>query len=141
MNQHIFYVYLYLYLHILGWRNLLKTSDMEVGAISYHDRSKVKRVKVEKNTELIKTLNKTKIESYPDLAALQLVRAREFQQEQKEQKRSQMQQEKESRRLQQEQARQRSYADVMISENMQSNKEMSSSVDTSAAKEYEDDFM
>jgi hypothetical protein len=29
----------------------------------------------------------------------------------------------------------------MTSENMQSNKEMSSSVDTSAAREYEEDFM
>jgi len=114
---------------------------MEVGAISYHDRTKVKRVKVEKNTELIKALNKTKEEKYPDLAELQRTRAREFQMDQKEIKRKEVQHEKEARQLQQEQARQRSYADVMTSENMQSNKEMSSSVDTSAAREYEEDFM
>lgn len=114
---------------------------MEVGAIGYHDRSKVKRVKVEKNPELIKQLNRTKEEAHPDLAALQMARAREFQMEQKEQKRNQAQLEKEARRLQEEQARQRSYADVMTADNMRSNKEMPSSADTSAAREYEEDFM
>jgi hypothetical protein len=40
-----------------------------------------------------------------------------------------------------EEARLRSYADVMIAENMKSNKDFESSVDDSAARNFEDDFM
>lgn len=42
------------------WRNLHKTSDMDVGAIGFHDKSKVKRMKVEKDMSIVKVLNKTK---------------------------------------------------------------------------------
>lgn len=43
------------------WRNLNKTSSMEVGAIGYHDDSKVKRMKVVKNNSIVNKLNKTKM--------------------------------------------------------------------------------
>lgn len=42
------------------WRNLHKTNDMEVGAIGFHDRSKVKRMKVEKDNVVVNRINKTK---------------------------------------------------------------------------------
>lgn len=42
------------------WRNLHKTRDMEVGAIGFHDRSKVKRIRVEKDNAIVNRINKTK---------------------------------------------------------------------------------
>jgi predicted ribosome quality control (RQC) complex YloA/Tae2 family protein len=42
------------------WRNLLKTANMEAGQVSYHDSSKVNRLKVEKNNAIVNKLNKTK---------------------------------------------------------------------------------
>lgn len=42
------------------WRNLHKTNDMEVGAIGFHDRTKVKRMKVEKDNTIVNRINKTK---------------------------------------------------------------------------------
>jgi hypothetical protein len=42
------------------WRNLKKTSDMEVGAIGFHDRTKVRNIRIEKDNAIVKELNKTK---------------------------------------------------------------------------------
>jgi hypothetical protein len=42
------------------WRNLHKTSDMEVGSIGFHDRSKVKKISVTKNNAIVNRLNRTK---------------------------------------------------------------------------------
>ena len=41
-------------------RNLLKTSSMEVGQVSYHDKTKVKRMRVEKDNAIVNNLNRTK---------------------------------------------------------------------------------
>ena len=119
----------------------MKTSDMEVGAIGFHDRTKVKRLKVEKNNEIVKVINKTKTERFPDLEAQQMERAADFQREQKDIKRKQFQQQKELEKQREHDQRQRSYADVMIEDNMRSNKDVPSSVDVSAAKQFEEDFM
>lgn len=54
MAMHFFYtVY-------TRWRNLHKTSSMEVGAIGFHDSSKVKRIRVEKDNSIVNRINKTK---------------------------------------------------------------------------------
>ena len=66
------------------WRNLLKTNDMVAGAVSFHDRLKVKRIKIEKNNTIVNKINKTKTESFPNLAELQQQRAHEYMLEQKE---------------------------------------------------------
>lgn len=42
------------------WRNLNKTSDMDVGAIGFHDQSKVKSIRVVKDNLIVNRLNKTK---------------------------------------------------------------------------------
>ena len=68
------------------WRNLNKTNDMEVGSIGYHDKTKVKRIKVEKDQTIVNKINKTKEERSPDLAALQQQRAEEIRSQQKQEK-------------------------------------------------------
>lgn len=42
------------------WRNLHKTSDMEVGAIGFHDRTKVKSIRIKKDNAIVNALKKTK---------------------------------------------------------------------------------
>jgi hypothetical protein len=122
------------------WRNLKKTAAMEVGQVSYHDPSKVKRLKVEKDNAIVNRINRTKEEKFPDLAALQEARAKEFRAEQKAVKQSQEQALKQARREREEQAQLRSYASVMVEDKMKSNADMPASADDSAARAYEDDF-
>ena len=42
------------------WRNLHKTKNMEVGAIGFHDKTKVKSMRIEKDNMIVKQINKTK---------------------------------------------------------------------------------
>jgi hypothetical protein len=117
------------------WRNLLKTASMEVGQVGFHDKTKVKRMKVEKDNSIVNRLNKTKEvsilkgcrfsfqvmhiifkpflflqEKFPDLAALQEARAAEFRAAMKEEKRSKVAAEKQARREAEEAAKLRSFS-------------------------------
>jgi hypothetical protein len=123
------------------WRNLHKTSNMEVGAIGFHDRSKVKSMRVEKNNAIVNRLNKTRDERFPNLAEQQESRAAEFRAEEKDKKRENMKKDKADKRAREEAAKVRSYASVMVEENMKSNAEFGATIDDSAAKGYEEDFM
>jgi hypothetical protein len=92
------------------WRNLHKTSSMEVGQIGMHDRSKVKRMLVEKDKEVVKLISKTKKTEFPDLEALQQERAARFQAAKKAEKREDFLNEKAAKNERREQAELRSYA-------------------------------
>lgn len=51
------------------WDNLNKTGDMDVGQVGFKDRKRVKRITVEKRkNDIINRLEKTKRESFPNLA-------------------------------------------------------------------------
>eukprot|EP01033_Poteriospumella_lacustris_P003608 gene3607-2601_t len=91
------------------WRNLHKSNNMEVGAIGFHDRTKVKRMKVEKDNTIVNKINKTKEIRFPNLQELQEQRAAEFRAEQRVEKQQQKQAEKQQRRAREEQAKLRSY--------------------------------
>jgi hypothetical protein len=123
------------------WRNLHKTRDMEVGAIGFHDRSKVKRIRVEKDNAIVNRINKTKEIRFPNLAELQEERAAAFRAEQRAEKQQQKVLEKQYRREREEQAKMRSFESMMDTDQMRSNADMPASVDDSAAKNFEDDFM
>ena len=47
--------------------NLLKTDDMEVGAVSFKNDSLVNKLHIEKKTDVLKKILKTKQETYPNL--------------------------------------------------------------------------
>ena len=122
------------------WRNLHKTAGMEIGQIGFHDRSKVKRLKVVKDSSVVNRINKTKEERHPNLAELQLARAAEFRAAAKEERRAQLQTEKTARREREETAKLRSYSSIMKAEKMVSNADVQGSKDDSAAKAFEEDF-
>ena len=47
--------------------NLLKTDDMDVGAVSFKNQSLVVKLHVEKQNEVLKRISKTKQELHPNL--------------------------------------------------------------------------
>lgn len=109
------------------------------GQVGYHRPENVRRIKVEKNNFIVNQLNKTKKEKHPDLAEQQKDRLIEIQAELKAKRRAEekakRQQELERKREKEE----RSYDRIMT--NMTSNTEMNATVDSTAAEEFEDDFM
>eukprot|EP01038_Epipyxis_sp_PR26KG_P010460 gene10460-14051_t len=123
------------------WRNLHKTHDMEVGAIGFHDRSKVKSLRIDKDNSIVKELNKTKEIRFPNLCEEQEARAAEFRTELKNERKNQFEMEKKAKKEREANAKIRNYSSIMTEENMKSNADVPSSVDDSAAKDFEDDFM
>ncbi|KAL7570204.1 hypothetical protein ACA910_020632 [Epithemia clementina (nom. ined.)] len=122
------------------WKNLKKTNDMVDGQVSYHRPDNVKRVSVDKNNPIVRALEKTRQELYPDLSAEQAQRLREIQQQQK-QEFKRLAKEREQAKLQAiKEKEERSYDRIMHAENMISTKEIGGTADTTAAEEYEEDF-
>lgn len=122
------------------WRNLHKTADMDVGAIGFHNRANVKKMRVEKDQSIVNRINKTKEIRFPDLAALQQERAAEFRAAQKQEKRSQIQREKEEKKERQIAADLRSYKSLMAGAEMTYTTDVEASADDSAARKFEEDF-
>jgi len=54
-------------INITWAKNLKKTKGMETGAVSYHTPSDVLYMKIETDKDMVKKLNKSKDEQYPDL--------------------------------------------------------------------------
>lgn len=48
-------------------RNLLKTADMAVGAVTFHDQNDVRRVHTEKDNTIVNRVMKTKEERNPNM--------------------------------------------------------------------------
>lgn len=101
----------------------------------------MKRRKVVKNNSIVNKITRTKEERHPDLAALQEQRAEQFKAEQKSVKRSQVEATRTAERERKAAARIRSYVDVMDPTLMTANTDHTASVDDSAARGFEDDFM
>jgi ribosomal protein L15 len=111
------------------------------GQVGYHRPENVRRVKVDKNNSIVNQLNKTKQERHPDLAKEQQNRLNEIQAELKAKRREEDKakrlEELERQRVKEE----RSYDRIMTNDNMMSNTEMNATADSTAAEEFEDDFM
>jgi hypothetical protein len=122
------------------WKNLKKTANMVDGQVGFHRPDNVRRCQVEKNTPIVKQIEKTKKELHPDLARLQQDREREIQQQKKQHHKQELRK-KEEERIQHEKEKEvKSYDRMFKQENMHTNKEMKATADEAAAEEYEDDF-
>jgi hypothetical protein len=116
------------------------------GQVSYHRPQNVRRIKIEKNNTIVRQIEKSRTEiTNPDLAKEQEQRLQQIQQEKKAQYKANAkakEQEKIARQLEKEE---RSYDRIMRDDLMISNVQLSQRVaateDTSAAEEFEDDFM
>lgn len=109
------------------------------GQVGYHRPENVRRTKVEKNNSIVNQLNKTKQERHPDLAKEQQDRLNEIQAEIKEKRRA----DEKAKRLEEierkREKEEKSYDRIMT--HMTSNTEMNATADSTAAEEFEDDFM
>jgi hypothetical protein len=127
------------------WKNLKKTADMVDGQVGFHRPDNVKRIQVEKNNTIVRQLEKSKIEtSSDDLYEQQQHHLQQLQAQQKASYKQKQIAEKEAQRIAKQEAiaqkELKSYKHMLLEENMKSNQNVKSSVDTSAAEEYEDDF-
>eukprot|EP00956_Cyclotella_meneghiniana_P035478 scaffold115235_cov70-Cyclotella_meneghiniana.AAC.8 len=109
------------------------------GQVGYHRPENVRRIKVDKNNSVVNQLNKTKEEKYPDLAKEQQDRLIEIQAELKAKRRAEEKTKKLQELERKREKEERSYDRIMT--NMTSNTEMNATVDSTAAEEFEDDFM
>uniref|UniRef100_A0A7S3L3P5 NFACT RNA-binding domain-containing protein n=1 Tax=Amphora coffeiformis TaxID=265554 RepID=A0A7S3L3P5_9STRA len=123
------------------WKNLKKTNSMVDGQVGFHRPDNVRRMEVEKNGPIVRAIEKTKKEDYPDLAQLQQDRSREIQMEKKEEYKRIAKEKAEEKKKMLEEKEAKSYDRIMKEENMVTNATRQATVDATAAEEYEDDFM
>ena len=98
--------------------------------------------KVEKKREIINRLNKTKAEAYPDLAKERSDRDAEVIRLRKQRAKKEAEKQAALKKQMKEEAEKRDYQKHLLKEEwMVSNEDMTSSKDTSAAVDYEEDFM
>jgi NFACT protein RNA binding domain len=122
------------------WKNLKKTSDMVDGQVGFHRPDNVRRLNIEKNTPIVKLLEKSRQELHPDLHEQQQQRLREEQQ-QKKAHFKQLAKEKEKQKQANMAAKEaRSYDRLMQPDKMTRASEMNATVDATAAEAYEEDF-
>lgn len=89
---------------------------------------------------IVRQLEKTKREDHPDLAQLQQDRLRELQMEKKAEYKRLAKEKQVAEQQARKEKEERSYDRLFQEDNMTKTSEMKSSVDDSAALEYEDDF-
>ena len=125
------------------WANLRKDQQrMDTGTIGFHDEKAVIRVKVaEKDKEAIKRLNKTKREEEPDLEAQRQERDEKERAAKKRFNREQATAQKQVDKKHRQEAHEKSYDRIFECADMMSNVDLEASEDTSAAVDFEDDFM
>lgn len=122
------------------WKNLKKTNEMVDGQVGFYRPENVRRLRVEKHNGIVRQIEKSKEEKFPDLYQEQQDRLRETHLLRKEELRQAallaQRQKSEAIKVKEEM----SYERIMKSEKMTKNSDFKSSVDTTAAEEYEDDF-
>lgn len=122
------------------WKNLKKTSNMVDGQVGFHRPDNVRRIQVEKNTSIVKQIEKTRKELHPDLARLQQDREREIIQQKKQHFKQELRKQEQERKQHEQEKEAKSYDRMFKQENMHNNREMKATSDEAAAEEYEDDF-
>ncbi|KAJ8599239.1 hypothetical protein CTAYLR_006209 [Chrysophaeum taylorii] len=125
------------------WENLEKRSTMAVGQIGFKDDKKVVKVRcVTRERDIVKRLEKTKTEDYPDLYAQRQKRDEDVRAKQKERRREASKQQRILDQQRREEADARSYDRLF--QNMRDDNAppiQKATADDSAALEAEDDFM
>ena len=124
--------------------NLKKTNHMVAGEVGFHDEKAVRKHKVpSKNGPLLRKLEKTKREEFPDLRKALEDRNEEEErrrnQERKESRKTEAQQKKELRLKAREEQAQREYRDIFNNE--EAKEEAKAELKSMTVDEYEDGFM
>lgn len=124
------------------WENLRKGALMADGQVGFLDNNKVIKVrKVPKKKDVVKQLEKSREEAYPDLAKERLARDAEVIRAKKAKQKTEAKAEEIRIKSLREEAERRDLKHLMKAEYMVSNEEFVASNDASAAVSYEEDFM
>ena len=114
---------------------------MAEGEVTYHRPENVRRIKVEKNPQIVKQLERTRKELFPDLEHEQERRQKEIdRQKKKEFKKLASEKKKQALEAQREKEL-RSYDRLYDEAYMTSVSDQKATVDSTAAEDFEDDFM
>ncbi|KAJ1521608.1 hypothetical protein ONE63_003257 [Megalurothrips usitatus] len=106
------------------WSNLRKTPDMDVGQVGFHNDKEVRKLKITKNTTIVKRLEKTReVDPRPDLRNQREERDKNERDSKKSQQKEEAARRKEEERRRKEEAETRSYSTLMKSENMKTNRD------------------
>ncbi|DBA02362.1 TPA: hypothetical protein N0F65_007181 [Lagenidium giganteum] len=124
------------------WRNLKKTPSMEVGQVGFNHPDRVRKYVVqEKNRDILKALNKTKVEEYPDLEEERRKRELLYKAERKKERQRLEAHERKAKEEWKQQKELRSYSTLLSRENIDAGTKLEASADLSSVNAYEDDFM
>ncbi|GAB9463084.1 Coiled-coil domain-containing protein 25, variant 2 [Globisporangium polare] len=124
------------------WRNLKKTQAMEVGEVGFNHPDRVRTyVVVEKDREIVKALNRTKVEKYPDLEEERRKQELVYKAERKKQRQVVEAAEKKTREEFKQQKELRSYSTLMTRDKIESGSKLVASADLTSVNAYEEDFM
>ena len=110
------------------------------GQVGFFRPENVRRTSIEKHNTIVRQIEKTRNELFPDLYQLQQDRLRELVAERKEATKLAA---AEQRRIKEEAinaAKAKSYDVIMRTENMTKNTDLKATADATAAEEYEDDL-
>lgn len=110
------------------------------GQVGFHRPENVRRYRVEKNGPIVRQIEKSKRELYPDLYQQQQDRQRGIQREKQQAWKKERELKKEQQRQAKLEKEAKSYDRVLTTENMTSNTEVEATADSTAAEAYEDDF-
>lgn len=122
------------------WKNLKKESHMVEGEVGFHRPENVRKMKVEKNGPIVRQIEKTRKELYPDLYQEQADRLRKIQQQKKEHFKQERKKKEQAKLEMQKEKEARSYDRLFTGENMTKTSDVTATEDATAAEEYEDDF-
>ncbi|CAJ1966172.1 unnamed protein product [Cylindrotheca closterium] len=123
------------------WKNLKKTAGMVEGQVTYHRPENVRRVKIEKNVPIVKQLERTRKELFPDLEKEQERREKEIQRQKKNEYKKLASEKKKQQAEAQRDKELRSYDRLYDEAYMTRASDQHATVDATAAEEFEDDFM
>lgn len=119
------------------WSNLRKDASMATGQVSFHDQKLVRKVHVPvRQNTIVNRLNKTRVETFPDLRAEREADQKEKRKTERIQREEQKAREREEKleREQKKWQKDHAYDDMFQEEHMVSNQDRD-------ADFYEDDFM
>lgn len=121
--------------------NLKKTQTMEVGAVTFFDQKLVRKVKnVERDRDIVKRIEKTKVEKNPDLEQMRADRDLEEKNRRKKEAIDRAAREKEERRQREAEEEHLSYRRFVNNKELATSNKAQGDGSIESCKKIEDDF-
>ena len=123
------------------FENLRKTSTMDIGTVSFHDQKAVIKVKnVERDRDIVKNIEKSRSESYPDLEQMKKDRDLEEKNRRRKEAKDRELKEKEEIKQKKEEADLLSYKTFMNSKDLKTSNKNQGDGSIESCKKMEEDF-